>query len=159
MTDDKRTDGPVERKVAAEREEASVQYCDTIGYTHVSSSATTSWRNRSRSYSRQYDSLEALHEYARDSDRLHLGAWQEHYGDGTRDDAAVGIWHETYAVDPDEYETVYNTMPPHGLAAADGTEVVTASGQRDTAAGRMGHTDGSDSATTGWRNCSREYRR
>ena len=36
-------------------------------------------------------------------------------------------------------------MPPHGLAAADGTEVVDASGQRDTAAGRMGHTDGTDS--------------
>jgi putative transposase len=28
---------------------------DTIGYNHVSSFATPSWRNRSRSYSRQYE--------------------------------------------------------------------------------------------------------
>ncbi|MFC6942630.1 DUF4188 domain-containing protein [Salinirubellus sp. GCM10025818] len=92
-----------------------------------------------------WDSFEALREYARDSDRLHFPAWQDYYEDGTKEDAAVGIWHETYVVDPDEYETVYNNMPPHGLAASDDTEIVPASDQRKTAAGRMGQTDGTDS--------------
>jgi hypothetical protein len=92
-----------------------------------------------------WDSFEALREYARDSDHLHLHAWQEYYEDGTKDDTAVGIWHETYVVQPDEYETVYNNMPPHGLAASDGTEIVPASDQWQTAAGRLGQTDGSDS--------------
>ncbi|MDS0474572.1 DUF4188 domain-containing protein [Natrinema sp. 1APR25-10V2] len=92
-----------------------------------------------------WDSFEALRDYARDSDRLHFSAWQEYYEDGTNEDAGVGIWHETYVIDPDEYETVYNNMPPHGLAASDDTEIVPASDQRHTAAGRMGRTDGTDS--------------
>jgi hypothetical protein len=92
-----------------------------------------------------WDSFEALRDYARDSGRLHFPAWQEYYEDGTKDDAAVGIWHETYIVDPDEYETVYNNMPPFGLAASETTDIIPAEEQHNTAAGRLGHTDGSDS--------------
>lgn len=65
-----------------------------------------------------------MREYARDSDRLHFPAWQDYYQDGTKEDAAVGIWHETYVVNPNAYETVYNNMPPHGLGASDGSEIV-----------------------------------
>jgi len=92
-----------------------------------------------------WDSFEALRDYARDSDRLHFPAWQEYYEDGTKEDAAVGIWHETYVVDPDEYETVYNNMPPHGLAATETTDIIPATDQHNTAGGRIGQTDGSDS--------------
>ena len=92
-----------------------------------------------------WDSFEALREYARDSSRLHVTAWQDYSEEDTHDDAAVGIWHETYVVDPDQYETVYNDMPPHGLAASDGTDIVPAADQRRTAAGRLGRTDGTDS--------------
>ena len=84
-----------------------------------------------------WDSFEALREYARDSDRSHYSAWQEYYQNGTKDDAAVGIWHETYLVDEGNYETVYNNMPPHGLAACDGTDIVPATERRQTAAGRI----------------------
>lgn len=91
-----------------------------------------------------WDSFEDLREYARDGDRLHRETWQEFYRDGT--DGAVGIWHETYLVDPDEYEAVYNDMPPHGLGACDGTEIVSATDQRETASGRLGRTDGADVA-------------
>jgi hypothetical protein len=86
-----------------------------------------------------WDSFEALREYARDGDRLHRPAWVDYYQSGTKEDSAVGIWHETYVVDPDEYETVYNNMPPTGLGAADGTDLVPAAGERETAAGRLGH--------------------
>ncbi|SDJ97016.1 protein of unknown function [Natronorubrum texcoconense] len=85
-----------------------------------------------------WESFGALEAYARDGDRLHRPAWQAYYGDGTGTDASVGIWHETYLVDADEYETVYNHMPAHGLAACDGTEIVSATERRTTAAGRLG---------------------
>lgn len=91
-----------------------------------------------------WESFDALQDYARDSDRLHLPAWQEYYRDGTSEEAAVGIWHETYLVGADEYEAVYNNVPAHGLAASDGTEVVPATGRRETAAGRLDRTEGSD---------------
>ncbi|TYL38020.1 DUF4188 domain-containing protein [Natronococcus pandeyae] len=93
-----------------------------------------------------WESFDALREYARDDDRLHFPAWQEYYRSGTKKDTAVGIWHETYLVRAGEYETVYNNMPPHGLAACDGTEIVSAGGRRETASGRLGHPDGTDSA-------------
>jgi hypothetical protein len=169
-----RADGPIEQKVAAERDEAFVVF-------HIGLRINAFWKVhrwlpvflvaprmvrelvsdpdsgllgsrtvvgpgiRHVGFVQYWDSFDALRAYARDSDRLHFPAWQEYYEDGTKEDAAVGIWHETYVVDPDDCETVYNNMPPHGLAASEGTEIVPASDQRTTAAGRMGETDGTDS--------------
>jgi hypothetical protein len=65
-----------------------------------------------------WDFFEDLRDYTRDSDRLHFPARQEHYEDGSKEDAAVGIWHETYLVDPGGCETVYNNMPPFGWQRA-----------------------------------------
>ena len=80
-------------------------------------------------YWEDFDSLRA---YARDSDHLHLDAWGEY---NEADDDAVGIWHETYRVE--EYETVYNNVEPRGLGAAAGSDLVPATGQRESAAGRI----------------------
>jgi hypothetical protein len=76
--------------------------------------------------------FESLRAYARDEERLHLDAWRE-YNDS--DDDAVGIWHETYRVA--DSETVYNEVPPRGLGAAAGSDLVPATGQRVSAAGRI----------------------
>ena len=46
----------------------------------------------------------------------------------------VGIWHETYLIEPGQYENVYNNMPAYGLAAA-GT-IHDATGPRARADGR-----------------------
>ncbi|WP_154658661.1 DUF4188 domain-containing protein [Halopiger djelfimassiliensis] len=175
MTDDHdRTDEPIERKIAAERTEPFVVFhiglrINAFWKLHrwlpifliaprmvrerrsdpesglLGSRTVVGPGIRNVGFIQYWDSFEALREYARDSDRLHFPTWQEYYEDGTKEDAAVGIWHETYVVDPDEYETVYNNMPPHGLAACDGTAIVPASAQRTTAAGRLGRTDGTDS--------------
>ncbi len=80
-----------------------------------------------------WDSFEDLRAYARDSDYLHLDAWAEY--NENESDGAVGIWHETYRIE--NYETVYNHTPPHGLGAAAGSELVPASGQAESAAGRI----------------------
>ena len=88
-----------------------------------------------------WESFDALREYARDSDRLHLEGWRE-YSRETNETGAVGIWHETYRVAAGEYETVYDNMPPHGLAASDGAAIVPATGRRQAAAGRLGDASG-----------------
>jgi hypothetical protein len=84
-------------------------------------------------------SFEDLHEYARDQDQKHLPAWQA-YNQDVGSDGDVGIWHETFLFRENEYEAVYNNMPPFGLGNI--AERVPASGQRETAAERLGRTDG-----------------
>ena len=59
-------------------------------------------------------SAEDLHRYARSKQRRHLPAWAkwiERWGRG----GAMGIWHETYVVEPGTYECIYHHMPPFGL--------------------------------------------
>ncbi|PSP55405.1 DUF4188 domain-containing protein [Halobacteriales archaeon QS_1_67_19] len=87
-------------------------------------------------YWRSFEDLEA---YARDEGAEHLPAWQR-YADEIDPSGSVGIWHETYRVDPDEYETVYNNMPVHGLGEAG--RLVPASGRNRRAAGRFGSDGG-----------------
>ena len=48
---------------------------------------------------------------------------------------AVGIYHETYVVQPGSYECVYHHMPPFGLGRIG--PLVPAEGELKTAAGRL----------------------
>lgn len=88
-----------------------------------------------------WDSFDALEAYADDRDRLHRPAWTDFYRERSGD-AAVGIWHETYVVEPDSFETVYVDVPPHGLGDCDGVALVGAEGARERAAGRIGGLQG-----------------
>jgi hypothetical protein len=92
-------------------------------------------------YWRSFDHLRA---YAMGGDHLHLKAWRDfnravaaNAGNG-----GVGIWHETFLVKAGEYESLYTNMPPFGLGAAG--HLVPAKGRMQSAAGRVGRTDGSD---------------
>ncbi|MGG6292823.1 DUF4188 domain-containing protein [Leptolyngbya sp. AN02str] len=79
-------------------------------------------------------SHEDLQRFAHSPSDPHRAAWQRFYQSvGT--DGSVGIWHETYSVQPGQMETIYANMPPFGLAKA--TEVRPATGARSTATGRM----------------------
>lgn len=86
-------------------------------------------------------SFEALREYALDSNARHAPAipWTN---EQMSESDAVGIWHETYLVQDDAYETVYDNVPPRGLGKV-GT-LYPATERRRTAAGRLGWTDGTD---------------
>jgi hypothetical protein len=84
-------------------------------------------------YWRSFEHLEA---YARDRDLTHWPAWvafNKRVG-GSRGD--VGIWHETYRVAAGQYEAVYSGMPAFGLGKIG--QLVSASGARETARGRIG---------------------
>ena len=86
-------------------------------------------------YWRSFDHLEA---YARAHDRLHWPAWVAFNRRVGASRGDVGIWHETYKVRAGEYECVYSGMPPFGLGKV--TRSTEASGQLETARGRLGTT-------------------
>lgn len=75
-------------------------------------------------------SFEDLERFARNPSDTHLAAWQR-FNRAVGSDGSVGIWHETYLIQPGNYEAIYNNMPLFGLAAA--TKHVPVTGRRDTA--------------------------
>jgi len=96
---------------------------------------------RNQVLTQYWRSFDHLHEYARDTESEHLPAWKafnREVGEG----GDVGIWHETFLVRDGEYEAVYNNVPPMGLGAVG--ELAPASGQAETAAGRLGRSAGDD---------------
>lgn len=78
--------------------------------------------------------FEALESYARARDRRHWPAWIA-FNKAVGTDGSVGIFHETYTVAADGYETIYANMPPFGLGKVAG--LVPATGNRNAARERM----------------------
>ncbi|PZO12041.1 MAG: DUF4188 domain-containing protein [Leptolyngbya foveolarum] len=79
-------------------------------------------------------SFEDLTRFACDKDDPHWAAWQDFMRKiGT--DGSVGIWHETYRIDPASYECIYGNMPAFGLGAA--TAHISVSEKTQTARSRM----------------------
>jgi hypothetical protein len=80
-------------------------------------------------------SFDKLHAYAHARGAAHLPAWAE-FNRCIGGNGSVGIWHETYSVQPGQYETVYANMPRFGLAAA--SRHLPATGRLEKALSRMG---------------------
>ncbi len=83
-------------------------------------------------YWRSFDDLER---FARSPSELHLDAWRR-FNTIIGADGTVGIWHETYMIEPGRHEAVYGNMPMFGLGAA--VKHVPAVGRRETARRRLG---------------------
>jgi len=81
-----------------------------------------------------WSSFEDLERFARDPGDPHMPAWQR-FNREVRRGGAVGIWHETYLVQPNDFEAIYVNMPRFGLAKA--AEHVPAIGGRETARRRL----------------------
>ena len=79
-------------------------------------------------------SFEDLERFARQPSEPHLGPWKK-FNQAVGTNAIVGIWHETYVVNPNQFECVYGNMPSFGLGAA--VEHVEATGTRETARLRL----------------------
>ena len=80
-------------------------------------------------------SFDHLADYAANRTKAHLPAWKA-FNQNIGSNGDVGIWHETYLIKADAYETVYNNMPRFGLARAG--DSVPATGSLATAKGRLG---------------------
>lgn len=92
------------------------------------------WFGRTTIMVQYWRSLVQLQAYASDRDSAHLPAWRD-FNRRIGTDGTVGIWHETYAVGPGQYESIYVNMPPFGLSAIG--KVRPASGDSRSAAARM----------------------
>jgi len=106
----------------------------------------TSLGLRSARLTQFWRSFEDLHGYAHDPDAEHLPAWQR-FTSEVGEGGDVGIWHETFRVRAGDHESVYVNMPPSGLGAA--TELVPATGERETASDRLGSTTGGEPTDDG----------
>jgi hypothetical protein len=85
------------------------------------------WFGRTIVVVEYWRSADKLLAYAKNRDAEHLPAWSAfNKRIGTSGD--VGIWHETYVVAPNAFETMYVNMPPFGLGKASG--LVPATGRR-----------------------------
>jgi hypothetical protein len=77
-----------------------------------------------------WKSFEHLEHFARNPDEPHLESWRK-FNRSIGNDGSVGIWHETFLVQPGQYEAIYVNMPIFGLA--DATQHIPAIGNRETA--------------------------
>ena len=80
-------------------------------------------------------SFEDLENFARNPSDPHLGPWKR-YNQAVGSNGTTGIWHETYLIEPNHFESVYGNMPKFGLGAA--FEHVEAVGNRETSRLRLG---------------------
>ena len=81
-----------------------------------------------------WKSFDHLLAYAQDREGAHFPAWGA-FNRAVGNDGTVGIWHETYLVEPGKFECVYGNMPLFGLAAA--SNHVKAEGRLATAKDRF----------------------
>ena len=101
-----------------------------LGFLHAES-----WFGRTTIMVQYWRSMHHLLAYAKMRDAAHLPAWQS-FNKAVGADGSVGVWHETYAVSPGNYENVYVNMPPFGLGRAG--SIHAASGSKESATGRLG---------------------
>lgn len=70
-----------------------------------------------------WQSEEDLHAYSKG--QKHMAAWKT-FNQKTKNNDAVGIYHETYLIAPGQSESIYVNMPEFGLAKALGRKPITA---------------------------------
>lgn len=92
------------------------------------------WFGRTTIMVQYWRSSEQLLAYAKNHDAAHYPAWRAfNQSVGTSGD--VGIWHETYLINPGAFEAIYVNMPVFGLGRAG--ELLPATGSRATAVNRL----------------------
>ncbi|MBA2696175.1 MAG: DUF4188 domain-containing protein [Actinobacteria bacterium] len=65
-------------------------------------------------------SVEDIYRYASEPERAHRPAWAQFNTRAREHPGAVGIWHETYAVDAGGHESIYHGTTQFGLGAVAG---------------------------------------
>lgn len=81
-----------------------------------------------------WQSYEHLERFAHDKDDPHLEPWRR-FNREIGNDGSIGVWHETYLVQPRNYESIYVNMPEFALAKA--TKHIPVTGRNHTARGRL----------------------
>ena len=109
-----------------------------LGFLHAET-----WGGRTTLTLQYWRSMEQLLAYATQRDAEHLPAWRD-FNRKAASSGAVGIWHESYVIEPGHYENIYVNMPAFGLGRAG--SVYTATGSMHSAVQRLGGVAGQKSA-------------
>ncbi len=94
------------------------------------------WYGRNILMVQYWDDFKSLEEYARNRTNLHMPIWT-YFNLKILSSAAVGIWHETYQVEPGKFEAIYTNMPRFGLALAGSDTEIDNDGDNSSASKRM----------------------
>ncbi|MFM2277309.1 MAG: hypothetical protein RIT12_705 [Actinomycetota bacterium] len=92
------------------------------------------WMARTLILVQYWDSSEKLIAYSKATDAEHLPAWKA-FNKAARKTNAVGIYHETYVIDPGKSENIYVNMPKFGFGKVGHLEP--AKGKRNSASERL----------------------
>jgi hypothetical protein len=105
-----------------------------------------SWFGRTTILLQYWRDFDSLDRFAKDRGLPHLEPWRR-FNTAIGRSGDVGIWHETYRVQPGEFEAIYANMPVFGLALAGEHTLIGRNGQ--TAAARIGLSDRDEPAVAG----------
>lgn len=64
-----------------------------------------------------WDDFKSLEHYAKNKSKSHMPVWT-YFNLKILSSADVGVWHETYEIEPGKFEAIYTNMPSFGLANA-----------------------------------------
>ena len=92
------------------------------------------WLGRTTIALQYWESFAKLEAYAKAREHEHLPAWRE-FNRRIGASAEVGVWHETYVIQPGAHEAIYVNMPPFGLGRIG--PIVKAEGWREQAGRRL----------------------
>jgi hypothetical protein len=92
------------------------------------------WFSRTVILVQYWENSEKLIAYAKAADSEHLPDWRA-FNRAAKKSAAVGIWHETYVIDPGKTENIYVNMPPFGFGKVG--SLVPATGKKNSASQRL----------------------
>ncbi|MEM9043574.1 MAG: DUF4188 domain-containing protein [Pseudomonadota bacterium] len=92
------------------------------------------WFGRTIILVQYWESHDKLQAFATSTDHPHLPAWR-HFNRRLKDTKSVGVWHETYQIEPGQFEGIYSSMPAFGLGTVFDRQE--ASGPLATAKGRL----------------------
>jgi hypothetical protein len=98
------------------------------------------WSGRVLMTVQYWRSAEHLGRYARDPQLAHQPAWAA-FNKAAAGTGDVGVFHETYTVTADSFETLYGNMPPFGLGAANTLASRGSRSRRTRTEDRMGQQD------------------
>jgi len=75
------------------------------------------WYGRNILMVQYWDDFKSLEQYAKNNTKLHMPVWT-YFNLKVLSSANVGVWHETYQIEPGKFEAIYTNMPKFGLAQA-----------------------------------------
>ncbi len=75
------------------------------------------WYGRNILMVQYWDDFKSLEQYAKNMSKSHMPIWT-YFNLNIVSSGNVGVWHETYQIEPGKFEAIYTNMPSYGLAKA-----------------------------------------